>query len=85
MNTPLLKIRTLAAGFAIGACVFSQSNAAPTVRRLTPPSALFAFNDPAPPYISRFMPGQRFDLQATVAPDAGQTIAEATFLVDGAR
>jgi alkaline phosphatase len=84
MNTPLLKIRTLAAGFAIGACVFSQTNAAPTVRRLTPPSALFAFNDQAPPYISRFLPGQRFDLQATVAPDAGQTIADATFLVDGA-
>lgn len=83
MNTPVFNIRTLAAGLAIGACVFSQSNAAPTVRRLTPPSALFAFNDPAPPYISRFLPGQRFDIQATVAPDLGQSIAEATFLVDG--
>src|SRR3954471_14148790 len=58
--------------------------AAPSVKRLTPPSALFTFNDPARPYISRFMPGQRFDLQATVSPDLGQTIASATFFVDGA-
>lgn len=56
--------------------------AAPTVSRLTPPSALFTFGDPGAPYISRFLPGQRFDLQATVRPDAGQTITEAQFLVD---
>lgn len=57
--------------------------AAPTVRRLTPPSALFLDNDPEPPIISRFLPGQRFDLQATISPDPGQTIAGAHFLVDG--
>ncbi|MCI0538072.1 MAG: alkaline phosphatase [Verrucomicrobiales bacterium] len=60
-------------------------NAAPLVSRLTPPSALFTFNDPNPPYISRFLPGQRFDLQATVQPDAGQTITEAAFYVNGSQ
>jgi alkaline phosphatase len=58
-------------------------HAAPSIKRLTPPSALFSFNDPEPPYISRFLPGQRFDLQATISPDAGQTITSATFSVDG--
>lgn len=56
--------------------------AVPKVTRLTPPSALFSFRDPAPPIISRFLPGQRFDLQATISPDAGQTIAGVKFYVD---
>lgn len=57
--------------------------AAPTVSRLTPPSALFTFGDAAPPYIARFFRGQRFDLAATIRPDAGQTITGAVFRVDG--
>jgi alkaline phosphatase len=61
------------------------AEAAPVVSRLTPPSALFTFNDPGAPYIARFLPDQRFDLQATVQPDAGQTIADAAFYVDGKR
>src|SRR5215212_5399808 len=73
----------------IGATVFGSLlcntlQAVPSVKRLTPPSALFTFNDSAPPYISRFMPGQRFDLQATVSPNPGQTITNAQFSVDGA-
>src|SRR5687767_1073216 len=59
------------------------AHAAPSVTRLTPPSALFNFNDPNPPIISRFIEDQRFDLQATLSPDAGQTITGAEFLVDG--
>lgn len=59
------------------------AEAAPTVSRLTPPSALFTFNDPGAPYIARFLPEQRFDLQATIQPDAGQTIVSATFFVNG--
>jgi alkaline phosphatase len=59
------------------------AGAAPVISRLTPPSALFSFNDAGQPYISRFVPDQRFDLQATVQPDAGQTITEAKFYVDG--
>lgn len=56
--------------------------AAPTVTRLTPPSELFSSGRNAP-VIARFLPGQRFDLQATVKPDAGQKIVAARFLVDG--
>ena len=55
---------------------------APQVTRLTPPSALFSANDPSPPIIARFLPGQRFDIQATIAPDAGQTITSVQFLVN---
>jgi alkaline phosphatase len=61
----------------------ASAHAAPRVTRLTPPSNLFSSNDPNPPIIARFLPGQRFDLQATVVPDAGQTITGAAFNVDG--
>jgi alkaline phosphatase len=77
--TALLKASILASALVAAA----QIQAAPTVKRLTPPSALFSLNDPEPPYISRFLPGQRFDLQATIAPDAGQTISAVQFSVDG--
>lgn len=60
----------------------SMLPAAPVVSRLTPPSDLFSFKDPAPPYISRFLPGQRFDLQATISPDATQNIAGVKFYVE---
>lgn len=77
--------RTFTSLAAIGTLMSLASavQAAPVVSRLTPPSALFRFNDPGKPYIARFLPGQRFDLQATVQPDAGQTIIAATFVVDG--
>lgn len=63
----------------------SVSMAAPTVSRLTPPSERFATGvaDPAAPIIARFLPGQRFDLQATLRPDAGTTITGFKFAVDG--
>ncbi|MBL9135031.1 MAG: alkaline phosphatase [Verrucomicrobiales bacterium] len=57
--------------------------AAPTITRLTPPSALFSFGDPNPPVIARFLSGQRFDLQATIQADADQSIEEVKFLIDG--
>jgi len=56
--------------------------AAPTVSRLTPPSELFASGQPEP-VIARFLPGQRFDLQATLRADAGARITEAHFEIDG--
>ncbi|MFZ4596081.1 MAG: alkaline phosphatase, partial [Verrucomicrobiaceae bacterium] len=59
------------------------AHAAPVISRLTPPSALFSFNDPSPPYIARFLPGQRFDFDATVQPDSGQTITKVEFKVNG--
>ncbi len=60
----------------------AQTRAAPSVSRLTPPSELFASGQPEP-VIARFLPGQRFDLQATLRPDGGQRITEARFFIDG--
>ena len=61
------------------------ATAAPTITRLTPPSERFAtgVNDAAAPMIARFLPGQRFDLQATLRPDAGATFTSFQFAVDG--
>jgi len=56
--------------------------AAARISRLTPPSELFASGSEAP-IIARFLPGQRFDLQATVQPDAGLSITKFAFYVDG--
>jgi len=61
----------------------SSALAAPTISRLTPPSALFSYGDPKPPIIARFLPGQRFDLQATIQPDPGAIIVGVRFIVDG--
>jgi alkaline phosphatase len=66
----------------LAAAVTSGARAAPSVSRLTPPSELFSSGRPEP-VIARFLPGQRFDLQATLRPDAGQRIAEARFYIDG--
>jgi alkaline phosphatase len=61
----------------------TAAHAAPTVSRLTPPSELFTSGNAAP-VIARFLPGQRFDLQATVRPDdADKTITAARFAIDG--
>ncbi|OYT84967.1 MAG: alkaline phosphatase [Burkholderiales bacterium PBB6] len=68
-------------------CLFiaaTAAQAAPVVSRLTPPSELFSSGQPEP-VIARFLPGQRFDLQATLRPDGGQRITEARFEVDGKR
>ncbi len=62
--------------------VAGSALAAPTVTRLTPPSELFS-SGRADPVIARFLPGQRFDLQATIKPDAGQKITAARFFIDG--
>ncbi len=69
---------------ALALCAFSLgAQAAPTVTRLTPPSELFASGQSAP-VIARFLPGQRFDLQATLRPDeAGKSISSARFSIDG--
>ena len=60
-----------------------QAAASPEVSRLTPPSELFATQGASAQVVSRFLPGQRFDLQATVRPDPGQTITGFSFAVDG--
>ena len=61
----------------------SSLQAASSITRLTPPSALFSSGDNGAPYISRFIKGQRFDLQATVQPDTGLTVTSVEFKVDG--
>jgi alkaline phosphatase len=57
--------------------------AAPRVVRLTPPSERFRSGATAP-MVSRFLPGQRFDVQATIVPDAGMRVTSVQFQVDGA-
>jgi alkaline phosphatase len=75
--------RLLALSAGLAASMVGTANAAPTISRLTPPSALFTYSDPTPPFISRFLTGQRFDLEATVRPDAGQTIVSVEFFING--
>lgn len=78
-----MKLHTLALGAAASALAIGSAFAAPTVSRLTPPSLMFNTGVSGAPYIARFLPGQRFDLQATVRPDAGQTIVSAVFKING--
>lgn len=75
--------KALTGTLALACLALSQvAMAAPSVSRLTPPSELFANGRPAP-VIARFLPGQRFDLQATLRPDPGQRIVSARFFIDG--
>ena len=68
---------------AIASVLILPVQAAPTISRLTPPSQLFATaGSETTPMISRFIPGQRFDLQATVQPDAGATVTRVEFKID---
>ena len=73
----------LATALAAAALASTTALAAPAVSRLTPPSELFTSQRPEP-VIARFLPGQRFDLQATLRPDTpGQVITAARFAIDG--
>lgn len=81
-----MKVTNLILRGAIASALFvgvASVDAASTISRLTPPSALFSFGDSGAPYISRFLKGQRFDLQATVQPDTGKTVSSVVFKVDG--
>ncbi|WP_428309432.1 alkaline phosphatase [Hydrocarboniphaga sp.] len=83
MSTRKILLRSVWS-IALASAFCSQAHAL-SVSRLTPPSVLFASaGGESSPVIARFVPGQRFDLQATVQPDAGQTISRAEFFVDGA-
>jgi alkaline phosphatase len=79
-----MKNGIIQAALALGLSLASLASltAAPRISRLNPPSDLFSFGDPNPPIIARFLPGQRFDLNATIIPDAGQRIAGVKFYVD---
>ncbi len=58
------------------------SQADPAITRLTPPSRPTTGFGSTGAVIARFLPDQRFDLQATVRPDAGATITSVRFYVD---
>lgn len=78
MRISLLRRTALAAALVfVAPAAFAGS-----VSRLTPPSELFTSGQEAP-LVARFLPGQRFDLQATLRPDAGKTITSFRFTVDG--
>ena len=75
-------LRSLSGG-AFASLLATAVLASPSVSRLTPPSELFSSGQSAP-LIARFLPGQRFDLQATLRPDdAGKSMANARFMIDG--
>ena len=82
MQTKLLGAlisRALLSLFAIQSLAY----ASPNVTRLTPPSELFT-SGRSHPVIARFLPDQRFDLQATIKPDdESKSITGAKFLLDG--
>ncbi|RZL28226.1 MAG: alkaline phosphatase, partial [Rubrivivax sp.] len=71
---------TLALTTALAALA-APAFAAPSISRLTPPSNALGQTVNT---LARFLPGQRFDLQATVRPEAGKSITKVQFLVDGA-
>lgn len=53
---------------------------APVISRLTPPSNALSASANT---LARFLPGQKFDLQATVRTDTGATVSNVVFAVDG--
>ena len=67
---------------ALSAVLCDAALAAPRITRLTPPSEWFR-SGAADPVVSRFLPDQRFDLQATIVPDEGATLGPATFRING--
>jgi alkaline phosphatase len=76
--------RSLAAAAGTALLATTALAQASAITRLTPPSQLFASGGASgEPVISRFAPGQRFDLQATVRPDPNTTITSVSFAVDG--
>jgi len=76
---PTFSKATRLSALSLALMAAAGAHAAPTVTRLTPPSELFSSGTEGP-VVARFLPGQRFDLQATVRPDdAAKTITAATF------
>jgi len=76
---PIHPVRHCLLALALSSMALASA-AAPVISRLTPPS-----NPPSAEAatLARFLPGQRFDLQATVSPDAGASIVNFSFAVDG--
>ncbi len=77
MTTPL---KATLVALSLGLAALAQ--AAPSVTRLTPPSELFA-SGRSDPIVARFLPGQRFDLQASIKADPGRRIVDVRFVLGG--
>ena len=84
-------MRTLSqrAAHAVAFCSLTAAaggvaHADPTVLSINPPSRLFAQGVQNGPITARFLPDQRFDFQASVQLDAGTTLTNYQFAVDGA-
>jgi alkaline phosphatase len=81
MNTPAFSRNCMQLMVSAAlASMASTAFAAPTISRLTPPSNPVVAGAST---LARFLPGQKFDLQATVRPDAGKYIKSVEFKVDG--
>lgn len=80
MQPPLFVRKLLPALICALGTVAGVADAAPTISRLTPPSNALSADAVT---LARFLTGQRFDLQATIKPDAGTTITSVEFKVDG--
>ena len=84
MNRNVNSLLAMALGLAtVSTVVAVPPTPPPTVTRLTPPSQLFSLGDATLPVVARFLPGQRFDLQATIKAGGSATITNAWFSVDG--
>ena len=80
-----LKLFTLALAtflLCLGCGTQQSAWAAPLISRVTPPSKPYRAGQ-SEPVTARFLVDQRFDLQATVQPDAGTTITQVRFVIDG--
>lgn len=80
MKQPRFARRILPALIVALGSVAGTATAAPTISRLTPPSNPIVGGAAT---LARFLPGQKFDLQATVRPDPGASITSVEFKVDG--
>ena len=81
MSTKVLSRPALSLSVSAALLAFAAAGvAAPNVSRLTPPSNPLLATATT---LSRFLPGQKFDLQATIQPSTGTTIAGVGIAVDG--
>lgn len=75
-----LQPRTLCLAMGAALSLMAAQAQAASISRLVPPSNPQLATSTT---LARFLPGQKFDLQATVRPDAGQTVTNFQFTVDG--
>lgn len=79
MSTKFFQPRAVSVA-VLTALATMAADAAPVISRLTPPSNPIVASATS---LARFLPGQRFDLQATVQTDGTNKIASVVFAVDG--